>query len=447
MFRPRPATIAVFAGVLFLLMLSVGRGEKFLGQGGGRWLAANTGAAPTCVNGTVTCPSGTTIDCLQNCPYAGTAQASFCTQATTMCNQASNPRCLYAPRNTAWDPVCVQSGGGQRSSIASSSSGGGGLCPSGYDCRGDTANGCGQSGILPTVCPDGSQPEWYSLIDPNKSFCSVSAQCGGRCGRCLGGTQSSRASSSGGGGGWCCLRDGQVCTSMSLSDCDAQGGFAFDADQGRCNRACGAPSQSSSSSRASSAVSSARSSSAASVVCGNGRQESGEKCDDGNTKGGDCCSATCTVEIGCACAPTGASSSSDLTRSFQCPSSDESCLVGIDYTGSCVDVGYGCAGSFCTSMHITTDTCGDASCSGQCMGVTRTSDDSFVMSGCSDTDGGNVPATKGTVTYVDQPFTDFCKDSTTVYEYYCSGCGNSQCIINLATHKCAPGASCSDGAC
>jgi cysteine-rich repeat protein len=32
------------------------------------------------------------------------------------------------------------------------------------------------------------------------------------------------------------------------------------------------------------------------VVCGNGAVEQGEECDDGNTEGGDCCSATCTFE-------------------------------------------------------------------------------------------------------------------------------------------------------
>ena len=31
------------------------------------------------------------------------------------------------------------------------------------------------------------------------------------------------------------------------------------------------------------------------AVCGNGIQQPGEFCDDGNTSGADCCSATCTV--------------------------------------------------------------------------------------------------------------------------------------------------------
>ena len=35
---------------------------------------------------------------------------------------------------------------------------------------------------------------------------------------------------------------------------------------------------------------------AAQVVCGNGTLEAGEDCDDGNTVGGDCCSAVCLFE-------------------------------------------------------------------------------------------------------------------------------------------------------
>src|SRR5262249_23010056 len=51
-------------------------------------------------------------------------------------------------------------------------------------------------------------------------------------------------------------------------------------------------------------------------TCGNGTVEAGEQCDDGNTVGGDCCSAACQFEasgstcdpgvpIGCSCNPTG----------------------------------------------------------------------------------------------------------------------------------------------
>ena len=36
-------------------------------------------------------------------------------------------------------------------------------------------------------------------------------------------------------------------------------------------------------------------------VCGNGKTEPGEQCDDGNKKGGDGCSATCTKEVPSAC--------------------------------------------------------------------------------------------------------------------------------------------------
>jgi cysteine-rich repeat protein len=39
-------------------------------------------------------------------------------------------------------------------------------------------------------------------------------------------------------------------------------------------------------------------------LCGNGTQEAGETCDDGNMTGGDGCSASCAVEANYACAGT-----------------------------------------------------------------------------------------------------------------------------------------------
>ena len=36
---------------------------------------------------------------------------------------------------------------------------------------------------------------------------------------------------------------------------------------------------------------------ASSILCGNGTIQATEQCDDGNTTGGDDCSATCTIEV------------------------------------------------------------------------------------------------------------------------------------------------------
>ncbi len=57
----------------------------------------------------------------------------------------------------------------------------------------------------------------------------------------------------------------------------------------------------------------------ATPTCGNGRQEDGEACDDGNTVDGDCCSATCLAE------PTGQ----------QCPTGH--CVTGICEAPPCGD--------------------------------------------------------------------------------------------------------------
>lgn len=41
------------------------------------------------------------------------------------------------------------------------------------------------------------------------------------------------------------------------------------------------------------------------VICGNGRREGYEQCDDGNTQNGDCCNRLCTIENGCSCTSGG----------------------------------------------------------------------------------------------------------------------------------------------
>lgn len=66
-------------------------------------------------------------------------------------------------------------------------------------------------------------------------------------------------------------------------------------------------------------------------VCGNGRLETGEACDDGNTTDGDGCSATCTVEPQASCVGT-------LTCNLgapRCPADQVPLILDGCYTGEC----------------------------------------------------------------------------------------------------------------
>jgi fibro-slime domain-containing protein len=73
-------------------------------------------------------------------------------------------------------------------------------------------------------------------------------------------------------------------------------------------------------------------------VCGNGKVEAGETCDDGNTASGDGCSSTCQIETG-----------------YYCPQPGQPCQLecgdGVVETGEQCDLGAqnGVAGSGCTS--------------------------------------------------------------------------------------------------
>ena len=62
---------------------------------------------------------------------------------------------------------------------------------------------------------------------------------------------------------------------------------------------------------------------------------------------------------------------------------------------------------------------------------------------CSDTDGGKVYDEKG-ICEVSSQFTDTCKDTNTLYEWYCNAT-NDQCLME--EHPCASGEKCIDGEC
>ncbi len=91
----------------------------------------------------------------------------------------------------------------------------------------------------------------------------------------------------------------------------------------------------------------------AGVGCGNGIEETGEQCDDGNTANGDGCSSTCTIEdeIQPPCIE-GTTLCSDGTCSIRCPISDTE-NANCNNNGVC-DTGEGCS---CPDCNGKKDTC------------------------------------------------------------------------------------------
>lgn len=200
-------------------------------------------------------------------------------------------------------------------------------------------------------------------------------------------------------------------------------------------------------------------------VCGNGTVEAGEECDDGNKNDGDGCTITCLSE--------------------QCSDSD----VGKDpfVAGT---VRYGVRGSktgqdtcrdnnfvtehYCYGNgHSAIDThcqfgCRDGACLRQTAPVCSNGivedgeecDDGNVVSGdgcsgtcrkevppsvtCTDSDGGIVPAKKGTTSIIKigggTSATDFCDSTGALREYYCSGHSSISSVVSTCQYGCKDGA-------
>ncbi|MSR87416.1 hypothetical protein EXS70_04590 [Candidatus Peribacteria bacterium] len=222
--------------------------------------------------------------------------------------------------------------------------------------------------------------------------------------------------------------------------------------------------------------SSSKSSSSVSL-CGNGRREGSEKCDDGNTKNRDGCSSTCVIEGGWECQPQSSSASSGPWVTCQ--------------TGACNRAmnGSSCGGvqGICelqTEIHaeMTGDTCGTSQCPGQCIAcvpnsslsaqdsssssssasaeTSSSSSSSSISSSsvavtCTDTELDPNPMIAGTVTLSGgQTYSDSCTAQRngviTTSEIMEESC--SRGIVHRNVHlteqvPCPLGSACSNGAC
>lgn len=111
-----------------------------------------------------------------------------------------------------------------------------------------------------------------------------------------------------------------------------------------------------------------------SAVCGNGIQEVGETCDDGNTMSGDGCSSTCQIEI----------IPSDGDECFDCIPIGNGAFSGTtsDNTGTTDDSSCGAAGDVIDEWYCYTATCSGTATASTCNPGTDFDTTLAVYSGC-----------------------------------------------------------------